>query len=295
MNAHLPALEAEAARIHQWVCEADRILIGAGAGLSADAGVDYTDEVGFARQFPSLVKRGIRAAYQMVGRTNLPPDVFWGYWLRHVQEVRFGDGERRVYQLLFDLVRDKDWHVLTSNVDALFERNGFEANRVCSIQGDFAFMQCLRPCSDEVWPSEPVLERLLPQIEPHTQALSDSRLAPVCPRCGGEVFFNVRGGDWFVETPWRRQFEALRRWLPAASNERLLVVDIGSGFNTPGVVRWPVERVAATVPTARFVRINLYDPDLQMDLGPRALTVKRGALEVLDAVVGARSSKGRRR
>jgi NAD-dependent SIR2 family protein deacetylase len=276
--------EREARQTRQWIDEADRVLIGSGAGLSADAGVDYTDEIAFARTFPALAKRGLKAPYQMIGYSALPAEVFWGYWLTHVDEVRFGDGRRRVYELLFNLVRDKDWFVLTSNVDALFARNGFDPDRVCSIQGDFAFLQCFTPCSDELWPSAPVLERLLPEIDSATQALRDPAMAPACPKCGGQMFFNVRGGQWFVETPWRRQFEVLREWVPAASNERLLVLDIGSGFNTPSVVRWPMERTARTIPTARFVRINRNDPELHVKLGARALTVAGGALEVLEAV-----------
>jgi len=280
--------EREARLIRQWIDEADRVLIGSGAGLSADAGVDYTDEVAFARTFPALVKRGLKAPYQMIGYSGLPAEVFWGYWLKHVHEVRFGEGRRRVYELLFNLVQDKDWFVLTSNVDALFARNGFKPARVCSIQGDFAFLQCFTPCSDELWPSAPVLERLLPEIDPRTQALRDPAMAPACPKCGGQMFFNVRGGQWFVETPWRRQFEVLRKWVPAASNERLLVLDIGSGFNTPSVVRWPMERTAQAIPTARFVRINRNDPELHVELGARAVVVAGGAIEVLEAVAQGR-------
>jgi NAD-dependent SIR2 family protein deacetylase len=286
IDAH--AFDVEAQQIRTWIDEADRVLIGAGAGLSADAGVDYTDEVGFARTFPALVKRGLKAPYQMIGYSGLPTELFWGYWLKHVDEVRFGDGRRQVYELLFNLVRDKDWFVLTSNVDALFARNGFDAGRVCSIQGDFAFLQCYTPCSDALWPSAPVLARLLPEIDPATQALRDPGLVPVCPNCAGPMFFNVRGGPWFVETPWRRQFDVLREWLPSAPNERLLVLDIGSGFNTPSVVRWPMERTARAIPTARFARINRNDPELRVDLGVRALTVAGGALEVLRTVARAR-------
>lgn len=287
-NVDARSFEVEAQQICTWIAEADRVLIGAGAGLSADAGVDYTDEVAFARTFPALVKRGLKAPYQMIGYSGLPPEAFWGYWLKHVDEVRFGDGRRQVYELLFNLVRDKDWFVLTSNVDALFARNGFDAGSVCSIQGDFAFLQCYTPCSDELWPSAPVMARLLPEIKPTTQALRDPALVPTCPNCGGPMFFNVRGGHWFVETPWRRQFEVLREWLLSASNERLLVLDIGSGFNTPSVVRWPMERTARAIPTARFVRINRNDPELHVDLGVRALTVAGGALEVLRTVARAR-------
>lgn len=283
--------EREAGQIRRWLDASNRVLIGAGAGLSADAGVDYTDEADFAAKFPALVARGLRAAYQMIGYSALPPELFWGYWLAHVSEVRFGDGRRPVYERLYELVKAKDVFVLTSNVDALFVRNGFDAGRVCSIQGDFAFFQCLTPCSTDLWPSRPLLERLLPEVDPKTQALRTRALAPSCPRCGGEVFFNVRGGAWFVEDPWRRQFEGLRTWLRSGSNENLLVLDIGSGFNTPSVVRWPMERVAAAVPSSRFVRINRHDPEMQVDLGARALTVAGGAREVIETV--ARQPKGR--
>jgi NAD-dependent SIR2 family protein deacetylase len=288
MDVETRPFERDAQRIRRWIDEADRVLIGSGAGLSADAGVDYTDEVAFARTFPALVKRGLKAPYQMIGYSGLPTEAFWGYWLTHVDDVRFGDGRRRVYELLFNLVRDKDWFVLTSNVDGLFARNGFDPARVCSIQGDFAFLQCYTPCSDELWPSAPVLEQLLPEIDPDTQALRDPAMAPVCPKCGGQMFFNVRGGQWFVETPWRRQLEALREWVPSTSNERLLVIDIGSGFNTPSVVRWPMERTAQAIPTARFVRINRNDPELRVELGARAVTVAGGALEILEAVERSR-------
>jgi NAD-dependent SIR2 family protein deacetylase len=284
------SLQTQAQQIRQWIQEADRVLIGAGAGLSADAGVDYTDEVAFAKQFPALTKRGVRAAYQMIGFSDLPKTLFWGYWLMHVNEVRFSSGRRPVYDTLLSLVEGKDCFVLTSNVDALFVRHGFDAARVCSIQGDFGFLQCLTPCSNELWPSEPILAGLLPEIDPATQALRDESLIPSCPRCGGEVFFNVRGGDWFVEEPWLQHHAALRTWLPSASNERLLVLDIGSGFNTPSVVRWPMERMAQAIPTARFVRINRNDPHIDVDLGPRGVTVAAGALETLSRVAQAPSS-----
>lgn len=277
-------LAAQAQQIRQWLQEADRVLIGAGAGLSADAGVDYTDEAGFAEEFPALTRRGIHAAYQMIGFSDLPMTLFWGYWLAHVKGVRFSSDRRPVYETLRTLVDGKDSFVLTSNVDALFARNGFEPERVCSIQGDFAFLQCLSPCSNKLWPSAPIIERLVPEIDPTTQALRDPSLIPSCPRCGGEVFFNVRGGHWFVEEPWRQKFGELRTWLPSASNERLVVLDIGSGFNTPSVVRWPMERAAKAIPTARFIRINLNEPDLHIDLGQRALTVRGGALETLSLV-----------
>ncbi|MEU8663552.1 NAD-dependent protein deacetylase of SIR2 family, partial [Actinoplanes philippinensis] len=107
--------------VRRWIAGADRILIGAGAGLSVAAGYDYGDETRFAELFPALHRRGLRARYQLIGR-RLPPPLMWGYWGRHVADIRFGPGGHDVYQRLRALVGDRDHFVMTSNVDGLFAR-----------------------------------------------------------------------------------------------------------------------------------------------------------------------------
>jgi NAD-dependent SIR2 family protein deacetylase len=277
-------LEQVAPVIARWIHEADRVVIGAGSGLSAAAGLDFGDRADFAARFPALVKRGLKAAYEMIGYSDLSEAAFWGYWAVHVTQMRFADGRNPVYEGLRRLVAGKDRFVLTSNVDAMFVRNGFDPERVWSIQGDYAFMQCLRPCTPEVWPSEPVLQRALAAIDSETQEVGDPDCIPRCIRCGGDVFLNVRGGRWFVENPYQAQMERWRRWINGKSNERLLLMDIGSGFNTPGVIRWPMERMALQVPTARLVRINPQDARVPHESGGRGLSLSTGAREAIDAI-----------
>ena len=202
-------LAQTAAQVAQWIREADRVVIGAGSGLSAAAGLDFGDETDFAERFPWLVRRGLRAAYQMIGYSELSDAAFWAFWAVHVLQMRFADGRSTVYERLLRLVQEKDCFVLTTNVDAMFVRNGFDPERVWSIQGDYAFLQCLRPCTTEVWPSAPVLQRALAAIDPQTQEMADPARIPRCIRCGGRVFMNVRGGDWFLEEPYQHQME---RW-----------------------------------------------------------------------------------
>jgi len=280
-------LGATAERIARWIDETDRVVIGAGSGLSAAAGYDFGDQADFAARFPALVRRGLKAAYEMIGYSDLSEAAYWGFWAVHVTQMRFEDGRSPVYEGLLRLVSGKDCFVLTSNVDALFVRNGFDPDRVWSIQGDYAFMQCLRPCTREVWPSGPAIQRALGAIDPASQEVADPNCIPRCLRCGGHVFFNVRGGAWFIEEPYYPQMERWRAWLGGKSNERLLLLDIGSGYNTPGVVRWPMEQIAAHVPTARLVRINLHDARVPTALGPRAISVPAGARETVEAIVAA--------
>ena len=117
-------------------------------------------------------------------------------------------------------------------------------------------------------------------IDPVTQEVADPACVPRCLHCGGEVFMNVRGGDWFVEEPYRPQMERWRAWFGGMRpDERLLLLDVGSGFNTPSVVRWPMERIALRDPLARIVKINLHHADLPRELGGRGLSVAAGAEE----------------
>src|SRR5690242_4075691 len=138
-----------AAQLRQWWGSSEAILIGAGAGLSVAAGVDYSDPVSFERLFPAMVRRGFRARYQLIGHRGLPPAVHWGYWAAHVHDVRFTERRAPVYERLHALTAEKRTFVLTSNVDALFARHGFDPSRLFTPQGDYAAMQCVRqPLAD---------------------------------------------------------------------------------------------------------------------------------------------------
>ena len=269
-------------RARQWLAESDRVLIGAGAGMSAAAGIDYGDTETFARLFPAFVRMGFRAQYQLIGYQRLTPAQHWGYWSTHVKHVRFGEDERPAYQALRHLVRDKDTFVLTSNVDMLFPRNGFDEARLFTPQGDYARMQCQRPCSRETWPTRPFIERALAALDPETQQVTDPDSLPRCPHCGGAVFMNVRLDAAFLEEPYVEQAQRFRQWMREGAAERLLVIEVGAGFNTPSVVRWRMEHLVHHHPAARLVRINLTDPELPEELGERAVALPMGASQALE-------------
>ncbi len=268
----------------RWLSESDRVLIGAGAGLSAAAGIDYGDTVTFARLFPAMVKRGFRAQYQLIGYEGLSPEAKWGYWATHVNHVRFSQGTHGVYQRLLELVRGKDVFVVTSNVDALFERNGFAPERVYTPQGDYARMQCRTPCRRETWPTRPIVDRVLAALDPHTQEVTDPEAVPRCPWCGGDVFMNVRLDRAFLDEPHLEHAQRLKDWLQEGLTGRLLLLELGAGFNTPSVVRWRMEHLTRAHPGGRLIRVNPANPEVPEDLPGRALGLKLGAADALDVL-----------
>ncbi|GAA3865455.1 hypothetical protein GCM10023084_18230 [Streptomyces lacrimifluminis] len=281
MNQSTFDLEAAAGTIRTWLDEADRVLITAGAGLSAAAGYDYGDEDRFRELFPALHRLGLRSRY-LVG-VPLPPELWWGYWAVHIDDIRFSSGPNPLYRQLSSLVGDKDHWVMTSNVDALFARNGFDPDRIFTPQGDYGRYQCSTPCTPTTYDSRPLVEQLLATYDPATGAVTGP--LPSCPNCGGEVEINVRIGPEFVDAPHLPAGRRLDDWLgTATADTRLLILEFGAGFNTPGVVRWPGEHLTRHFPHARLVRVNPTHPETPAGLEGRTLPVPVGADHLLDAL-----------
>lgn len=279
---HLPfQLAATADTLRTWLAEADRVLVTAGSGLSAAAGYDYSDTDRMRELFPALYRLGLRSRY-LVG-VPLPPALLWGYWAVHIDDIRFDTRPNGLYQRLHALVGDKDQWVMTSNVDGLFARNGFAPDRIFTPQGDYGRYQCTTPCTPTTWDSKPLVAQLLAAYDPATGAVTEPDALPCCPNCGGDVQINVRIGPEFIDAPYLPAGRRLQEWLIAApADTRLLILEIGAGFNTPGVIRWPGEQLARRFPRARLVRINPTAPEIPADLTGRALPIRADVCHLLD-------------
>ena len=271
-------------RIAEKLHRAKHVLIGAGAGMSVDAGIDYADEEYFARRFPAMLQYGLRCQYQTIGFQGWSEAVQWGFLAEHVSEVRFKSQPQPNYTQLRALVADKDTFVITSNVDGMFAKTGFAEDRLYTPQGSYALYQCLEPCTQETWPFQPVMEQLLAHLDPSTQAVTDPALIPRCRNCGGPAFLNVRGGPWFIEEPQRLARQRYLDWVNASEDGPLLLIEIGSGFNTPGVVRWPMEQIADWHDEAFLVRVNPDYPHVPAELGDRAMAIQARGKDVIRMV-----------
>ncbi len=262
--------------------EADSVLIGAGAGLSAAAGVSYGDTEVFTRLFKPLMKRGFRRQYELIGFNDWTEEEKWGYWATHVNYVRFEYPAGPVYTKLFDLVKDKEYFVFTSNVDGMFYKAGFDADRAYTSQGDYALMQCVKACTQETWPSKPAIERILSAIDPETLTVSDPALVPYCPNCGGPMFLNVRVDRYFIEQPYEAQRQRFSEWQQQTTDRKLCLMEFGAGFNTPSVIRWPMESITHQNPHAMLIRINREYPQVPKEIREKAISFETDAATWVD-------------
>ncbi|BGP48153.1 hypothetical protein JCM10450v2_004025 [Rhodotorula kratochvilovae] len=270
--APLPVALSLPERVKTWIRDADSVIIHAGAGLSADAvneeiglPLDYTSKALFARLYPGLVERTpLRCLYDTIGHEWDDPLVKWAFLLLHPLTVtRWATpAPPRVYASLrrYASSRPGGLAVLTSNADNLFRSSGFPREAVHTPQGGYTHFQCLssscaatHPPEARVWPSLPSCEAALRAgaLDPASMRIPPrlaAEVIPRCPACGGtEVFWHVRGGDWFVDPPAPAAAHAARvKALLERARERgghVLLLELGAGFNTPAVVRWPGEEL----------------------------------------------------
>lgn len=238
-------------RAREWLNSADAVLVSAGAGLSASDGLDYTSPTLFAKHFPGFLKYGLRTLYSVFGFTGWPTEqARWGYFFTHLAMVRAWPASDMYRALISWLGRfGGDAHVRTSNADGLFLANGLDPGRLSTPQGAYAVLQCLANCRpDATVPSAPLVEAAQPALDPVSQVLTDPDKVPVCQFCGGKMNICVRAGDWFNEVPFQdgeRRWKKFRRETVLGGEKTTLILELGAGMSTPGVLRWPNEDLVA--------------------------------------------------
>ena len=262
--------------------ESDAILVGAGAGMSIPAGIDLDDREAFKKNYPAMTQYGFEYGYQLLGYPYQDDKLRWGYLSASLMDsARLGRDE--TYQNLKTVLADKNHFIMTTNVDRLFYKNGFDGDKIYTPQGDSFLFQCKTPCSQDVWDALPLLKEMEQHIDPETQMLTDDKYVPTCPHCGGEVYMNVRSGPFYISKHYEPQHERLNQWLTDIAGKKLLLLEIGVGFNTPGVIRAPFEHLAKQIPNCTLVRINPKDAH-----GPEGtLSVQQGIKETLSSLVSA--------
>ncbi|GMG25445.1 unnamed protein product [Aspergillus oryzae] len=253
-------------KARSWLQEADYLIISAGAGLSAAIGLDYTSTSLFQKHFPGFLHLGLGRLYDVFGFNDWDsPNQKWGYYFLHLNMVRTWPASK-LYGTLCKLAArfDDRYFVRTSNADGRFVANGFPAEKVSTPQGQYRFLQCFAKCRpDAVFPSGPFVDAALPFIDPETQVLTDETKIPACQYCGGELTLCVRGGDYFNSGPFRPQERKWKEYMDDVARNldgrRAVILELGVGLNTPGVLRWPNEELVEdpSNPGFRLIRAGI--------------------------------------
>lgn len=234
--------------------EADYVLIGAGAGLSTAAGIEYAGKR-FRDNFSEFIEKyGMTDMYSSGFYPFKTSQEKWAYWAKHIELNRYGVGKTKVYQKLLNLVSDKDYFVLTTNVEHQFWINGFDDERIFATQGDYGKLQCSRPCHDRLYDNEELIKQMIAKT---VDCKIPSDLVPKCPVCGEEMETNLRCDDKFVEDEnWHQMYKRYSEFLEKINDKKVVFLELGVGFNTPAIIRYPFEQMTFENSDATLIRLN---------------------------------------
>lgn len=234
--------------------DCDAVVIGAGSGLSTAAGFTYTGER-FEKYFSDFAQKyGIQDMYSGGFYPFPTQEEFWGYWSRYIFINRYQDAPKPVYEDLLKLIQDKDYFVITTNVDHCFQKAGFDKKRLFYTQGDYGLFQCSEPCCQETFDNETVIREMFKRQK---DMKIPTELLPFCPRCGKPLTMNLRSDNKFVEDEgWHRAAERYENFLHTREDGKILFLELGVGYNTPVIIKYPFWQMTARNPNATYICIN---------------------------------------
>ena len=271
MKRSTESFSEQTARLKAALDSADAVVIGAGAGLSTSAGYEYSGER-FEKYFSDFEEKyGFHDMYSGGFYPYKTPEEFWAFWSRYIFINRYVDAPKPIYEELLKLVGDKDYFVITTNVDHCFQKAGFDKKRLFYTQGDYGLFQCSEPCCQETFDNEREIRLMYEQQE---DGRIPSELIPRCPHCGRPMTVNLRSDDSFVEDEgWHRAAERYENFLRTRAGLKILFLELGVGYNTPVIIKYPFWQMTSKNPKAVYACINLGEADAPDDIAARSIFI----------------------
>lgn len=270
----------ELERLKEALETADTIVIGAGAGLSTSAGFTYSGERFEAHFADFREKYGFTDMYSGAFYPYATPEEMWAFWSRNIYVNRYLDPPKPVYENLLKLVTNKDYFVITTNVDHCFQKAGFDKKRLFYTQGDYGLFQCSEPCHDRTYDNEQLVAQML-----HAQKNMKipSELIPKCPVCGRPMSMNLRSNDRFVEDDgWHAAAQRYENFLCGRKGQKILFLELGVGYNTPVIIKYPFWRITRNNGHATYACINFGQAAAPKELAKRSICISDDIGAVLE-------------
>ena len=250
---------------------ADAVVIGAGAGLSAAAGFSYTGKR-FEDNFGDFIEKyGFRDMYSAGFYPFESLEEYWAYWSRYIFINRYQNPLGDVYDRLLELVKDKNYFVLTTNVDHCFQKAGFDKNRLFYTQGDYGLWQCSVPCHSKTYDNEDIVRKM---VSEQKDMKIPTWLIPRCPVCGAPMTMNLRVDDTFVEDEgWHEAYKRYMEFIKKCQKKRTLYLELGVGGNTPAIIKYPFWQMTYQNPEAFYACVNYGEAYAPKEIMERSICI----------------------
>ena len=264
----------------QAIKQADYIIIGAGSGLSTAAGLLYSGEK-FKKDFKEFIEKyyfdNLYSASFYEFKTQ---EEKWAFFAKMIKLNRYNEKPLKLYQELYEIVKNKEYFVLSTNVDGQFYNSGFDKDKVFEVQGDYEYLQCENACHNKLYNNKELVEEWLRNTK---DCKIPSELVMKCPVCGGNMDMNLRKDANFVQDEnWYRQSEKYEDFLSRSKGKNMVVLEIGVGFNTPGIIRFPFEQMTANSEKTTLIRINKDYPNPMLEIRNKTISFDEDTNKIIE-------------
>ena len=282
------AYEDQIDRAAKNIRNTDCVIIGAGAGASTAAGIQYGGKR-FTDNFAEFIKKyGEHYMTDMYAAGFYPypsEEAKWGYWSKHALMNRFDPPALPLYTELYDIVKNKEYFVLTTNVDHQFYKAGFDEKRIFATQGDYGKIQCQKACHPKTYDAKDLFRKM---DKARRDCLIPSELVPKCPVCGGNMAMNLRCDNYFVEDEaWHEAADRYAGFLEQNKDKKVVLLELGVGFNTPIIIRFPFEKMVRENSSYSLIRLNMDEAVVPESFGKRAIGIGGDMAKAITDIRGA--------
>lgn len=282
------AYEDQIDRAAKNIRNTDCVIIGAGAGASTAAGIQYGGKR-FTDNFAEFIKKyGEYYMTDMYAAGFYPypsEEAKWGYWSKHALMNRFDPPALPLYTKLYDIVKNKEYFVLTTNVDHQFYKAGFDEKRIFATQGDYGKIQCQKACHSKTYDAKDLFRKM---DKARRDCLIPSELVPKCPVCGGNMAMNLRCDNYFVEDEaWHEAADRYAGFLEQHKDKKVVLLELGVGFNTPIIIRFPFEKMVRENSSYSLIRLNMDEAVVPESFGKRAIGIGGDMAKAITDIRGA--------
>ena len=260
---------------------ADCILIGAGAGLSTSAGINYAGEE-FKKEFAPFIKKyGFTDLYTASFYEFETEEEKWAYFAKHIKFADTGRKATPLYKNIYELVKNKSYFVITTNVDDQFEKAGFEKNKIFATQGSYSKLQCSEACHNKLYDDTELVNRMIEKTDCNLKI--PTNLVPICPVCKERMEVNLRKDAYFVQDEnWYKQSKAYEDFVNNAKDKKVILLELGVGFNTPIIIRFPFEQMTMQNKNWNLVRINKDNVITWNDIEEKSILIQEDIANIIN-------------
>lgn len=273
---------AKLRQVVEYFEQADAVLIGAGAGLSTAAGYVYSGKRFYENFHDFIDKYGFTDMYSGGFYKFSSLAEYWAYWSRYIFINRYNYIKNTCYDTLLELIKDKNYFILTTNVDHKFQQTGFYKQRLFYTQGDYGLIQCSKPCHNKTYDNKDII---LNMVNQQTNMKVPDELIPYCPLCSSPLLPNLRADNTFVEDDgWHKAEKRFLSFLEKNIKSKILYLELGVGYNTPSIIKYSFWRKVAENKNSIYVMVNLNDYYYPEEIEKRTLCFNMDINRVLNDI-----------